>query len=258
MTREHLWPRALHRRILSVNEQNENYFWMRRTNSVIKSEPTIKDVCEVCNNVILSGLDEYICQLFDKYFHKIMERHESFDFHYDYDKLKRWLLKMCYNSSRTTSSIEKKSPDIEIYQQILPYILGKNNSIGRSSQMYLQISYPSLIPSKFIKNKPETENKDIIFYPSGNRVGFTFFKLDNVGKKLLRTVHLRSFTFYIAFFEPSKGASDIYDFSNEFTKTMPGTHLLKKSKTSIRISCNGADSWKSFYEARANEFVFDE
>jgi hypothetical protein len=91
LTREHLWPASLHRRLVEANSQSGNLFWLRRINKEIEGEPTLKDVCVACNNGVLSHLDAYICQLFDRYFARIVQRHERVQFRYDYHLLKRSL-----------------------------------------------------------------------------------------------------------------------------------------------------------------------
>jgi hypothetical protein len=57
LTREHLWPAALHRRRLEAVGDDRSLFWLRRTGTEIPSEVKIRDVCATCNNVHLSALD---------------------------------------------------------------------------------------------------------------------------------------------------------------------------------------------------------
>src|SRR5215204_5899869 len=98
LTREHLWPTALHRRLIEASKEKQNRFWLAKIKKEIESEPTIRDVCTECNNHTLSHLDQYICRMFDQVFVRTMERNENITFEYDYHRLKRWLLKMCFNS----------------------------------------------------------------------------------------------------------------------------------------------------------------
>ena len=117
MTREHLWPAALHARLLAANSQAENAFWLRRLEKPIATEPQIRDVCARCNNGVLSQLDTYICELFDRSFVHMPARNGSVSFDYDYHRLKRWLLKMSYNSARIHSA-----PDLEALETARKYI----------------------------------------------------------------------------------------------------------------------------------------
>lgn len=126
--REHLWPAALHSRLLAANSQSQNAFWLRRLEKPIAAEPQIRDVCARCNNGVLSELDTYICKLFDCSFIHMPARDESVSFDCDYHRLKRWLLKMSYNSARIHSA-----PDLEALQQTRRYILGYGDALGRST-----------------------------------------------------------------------------------------------------------------------------
>jgi hypothetical protein len=41
-----------------------------------------------------------------------------------------------------------------------------------------------------------------VWEPKNNRVGLVVFNAEGVGRKVLRAVHLRSFSFFLAFFDP--------------------------------------------------------
>src|SRR6266516_2180549 len=118
LTNEHLWPVSLHRRMEQVRNSEGNNLYHSRLEKDIPSEPQIKDVCASCNNGVLSDLDNYMCQLFDKYFYHILHRAEKVLFEYDYDRLSCWLLKICYNSARMHNS------DVLALKPLMPYVLG--------------------------------------------------------------------------------------------------------------------------------------
>ena len=73
-----------------------------KAGKTFRGDITIKDVCQYCNNGPLSKLDDYICQLYDKYFVHVPKPRTSIQFRYDFSLLMRWLLKISYNASRTT------------------------------------------------------------------------------------------------------------------------------------------------------------
>lgn len=135
ITREHLWPAGLHERLRTANGDSESSFWLRRTDSEFAGGPTLKDVCQTCNNGVLSILDSYICELFDRYFATILERGQKVRFEYDHHRLKRWLLKMCFNSARIHHSNDEFA-----YLPLLPYIRGEDDALGRSVQLYVQLT----------------------------------------------------------------------------------------------------------------------
>jgi hypothetical protein len=128
LTREHLWPAALHQRLANAREDKSSVFWLAKINKVIPNEPTVRDVCANCNNGILSALDGYICELFDRSFVTILKRYERLEFEYDYHRLKRCLLKICYNSARIH---------------------------GRSVQLFCQLAYPAEVPDEFLEPMDE-------------------------------------------------------------------------------------------------------
>ncbi len=83
-TREHLFPAALHQRMLALGSSEASRFWLRKIDQEIKSEPVIKDVCVGCNNGPLSLLDAYAVHMFDQHCAKILQKSETVTFDYDY------------------------------------------------------------------------------------------------------------------------------------------------------------------------------
>lgn len=249
LTREHLWPASLHRRLLNANNQAENLFWLARLNKEIPSEPQIRDVCAKCNNVVLSELDQYICDLFDSTLARTLEKDEQITFEHDYHLLKRWLLKLCFNSARIHNS-----PDRSALELMLPYILGHNISLGRSVQLFVQLTYPEAIPEQDINDNAPAE-RPLMFKPLMNRVGHMHFRVPGVGEKLLRAIHLRSYTFFLAFYKPDEARSVLDDFTYHFC-TYAKTTLLRPSCRRVELQCNGMGAWESFKGSRDNKFVF--
>jgi hypothetical protein len=107
----------------------------------------------------LSQLDAYICELFDRYFIYIYQRHATVRFEYDYHRLKRWLLKMSFNSARVHGSM-----DLFVYADLLRYIRGESLSAGRSVQLYVQLSCPGEIPREHLRD-PELIGAPIVWEP---------------------------------------------------------------------------------------------
>lgn len=249
MTREHVWPASLHRRLLEANEQEGNLFWLARLKKVIESEPKIRDVCASCNNGVLSDLDAYICSLFDAHFVNIPARHEMVRFTFDYHLLKRWLLKLCYNSARIHTSL-----DLFAFETLLPYINGVDEKLSHSVQLFLQLDYPGEVLEKSLAPSA-TQGARSFFRPLSNRVGHMFFRAQGVGQKLLRAVHLRAFTFYLAFFNPSESCAVIDHFSNCFTHSLSGVALLAPSVGCVELECNGMDAWSAYEGSRDVQFI---
>lgn len=215
----------------------------------MSGEPTLRDVCQACNNGVLSQLDAYICELFDRYFIQIHQRGDAVRFEYDYHRLKRWLVKMSFNAARVHASM-----DIFVYPNLLPYIHGQSLSAGRSVQLYAQLSYPGAIPPENLR-QPELAGAPLVWEPQDNRVGLLAFSAQGVGRKVLRAVHLRSYSFFLAFFDPQEKRSTLSDFSKTFLERMSATVLLSASRNYFDLVCDGMDAWQSFYGSRENSFI---
>jgi hypothetical protein len=249
LTREHLWPASLHRRLMTLAEQKQNAFWLARLQKEIVGEPTIRDVCAICNNGVLSELDGYICALFDSVLYRVPAFDEVVSFEFDYHLLKRWLLKMSYNSARIHDSA-----DMFALEAMLPYMLGQDDRLGKYTQLYLQMSYPEEVPEE-----ERTEGwSDALYEPTHHRCGHILFRVPGVGQKMLRAVHLRAFGFYLAFFQPGEKSSVITHFDQVFTETMQGTVRLSPGPRRIEVRCNGIGAWKSVRDSRAVHFIFED
>jgi hypothetical protein len=248
LTREHLWPACLHNRLLEANKLEDNCFWLRKIHAEIQGEPTIKDVCQSCNNGPLSQLDSYVCTLFDIYFQRILNRHELVWFEYDYHLLKRWLLKLSFNSARMHNSL-----DVFAYGPLLDYINGGSTSKSAWVEAFLQLSYPGVIPAERLAD-PELHDAPPFWRPEDNRLGFMHFAVPGVGRKVLRVIHLRSYTFYLAFFEPGSARATVREFARVFQANMPEAVLLAPSRQGVEVKCNRLDAWASYDGARENSF----
>jgi hypothetical protein len=97
-TKEHIWPKSLLKKYESLKAFNP------RRNVFHGGELVVKDVCATCNNDMLSPLDTYLSDLFDRAFASIIAPGESATLQYNYELLLRSLLKVSYNSSRATVS----------------------------------------------------------------------------------------------------------------------------------------------------------
>ncbi|ROZ72087.1 hypothetical protein [Ramlibacter sp. WS9] len=78
--------------------------YSKRESKFYKGDPTIKDVCAHCNNVLLSKLDSYLASLYDAHFHQILLPGEQASISYDHELLLRALLKVSFNSARADAS----------------------------------------------------------------------------------------------------------------------------------------------------------
>jgi hypothetical protein len=70
----------------------------------LKGDLIVKDVCGKCNSGVLSDLDAYGKELYERYFATPVYEGEIVTFDYDGDRLLRWLLKLSYNSARAQNA----------------------------------------------------------------------------------------------------------------------------------------------------------
>ena len=188
LTREHVWPEGILKRLPTYRER-----FFEKADKVIDSDHVIKDVCVKCNNGVLSELDGYGCMLFDSYFHEVADPGAEIQFRYDYDNLLRWLLKIAYNTARSSAN-----PNTLLLQPIAPYIIGQS---ARPSgiELYLDIVTHSIIPTiSGVKKFPAT--------------AFRSARIDGVpslpGWCVVRLVAINSFYFYMLLFKGDNYESD--------------------------------------------------
>ncbi|RUW45127.1 hypothetical protein EOA32_34940 [Mesorhizobium sp. M1A.F.Ca.ET.072.01.1.1] len=219
-------------------------FWLRRIEKAVVDDPTIKDVCRVCDNGFMSDLDSYICQLFDGQFSIIRQRYEQVRFTYDFHMLKRWMLKMAYNSARIHNA-----RDTFALKAVLPYIRGEDNQLGRSVRMFLQLAHPAPIPPN---ERAALGGDEVpqIWEPRLNRAGLAIVNIPHLGSKIIRMVSLQSYGFFLAFADPAGGASAGNQFADAFLKRWPNAAEIKASENHVNVICDGSDSWESIKDAR--------
>lgn len=113
LTSEHVWPRGILRRTeLSVR-------YTMKAGKTFSGDMTIKDVCRECNNGPLSKLDDYFCQLYDRYFSTTPNPVSPIKFRYDFSLLMKFLLKISYNASRTTGN------DADLLSRYAPMLISE-------------------------------------------------------------------------------------------------------------------------------------
>jgi hypothetical protein len=249
-TKEHLWPASLHSRLILANQQAQSSFWLKRLKRELPSEPQIRDVCAECNNTKLSILDSYICDLFDRFFVTILERYQQVEFDYDYHLLKRWLLKVSYNSARIHQSF-----DLDAIAALLPYILEGDYRAGRNTDLFIQLNFPESVDPREI-DPDSTDTDPIHVPPDSHRIGHVLVRAHG-RKKILRAVHLRSYSFFVAFWLPAGSRSEREEFKADLPRILPGSLLLSPTRSAATAVCNGVGAWVSIRDSRTTDFVFD-
>jgi len=114
LTREHIWPDWL------LQRTDYHVAYLARAGKRVSRHMTVRDVCGRCNNGPLSALDDHMRALYDTYVAHWVEEGQAVDFRYDHGLLLRWLLKVSYNSARTTG---RHAATLKSYADVLisPY-----------------------------------------------------------------------------------------------------------------------------------------
>lgn len=95
------------------------------------------------------------------------------------------------------------------------------------------------------------EGEPTRWLPSDHRVGHLHFST-GPDRKQLRAVHLRSYSFLIAFSDPGGGRTSAIDFDRAFLATAPGVKPLPASRSVADLVCDGIDAWSSWESSRAS------
>src|SRR6266702_179908 len=117
LTREHIIPAF----ICNFQKQLEGSVigWNEVAQCMVGGEGKIKDVCEDCNNRVLSELDSYGKRLLtDSGLFVQNYTKQELTLQYDYSLLLRWLLKISFNSSRTDGVHS------HLFERFIPFIRG--------------------------------------------------------------------------------------------------------------------------------------
>lgn len=243
-TREHIWPQSLQRHVQDLAEGDgpPDYWVLRLREQEKLNDPVLKDVCASCNNGQLSVLDTYAAGLFKDQLSRRYERNDEFDFEFDYHLLKRWLLKVSFNSARINKSV-----DLPAFEELLPYITGKDDGAGRSVPLYVRIVYPGKTTLQLKERYPDLPDT---YYPIASRTGHALIVGTGGAQEMLRAVHIFAFTFMIGFYDKSVGAAFRDKFNNKVISHFENLTLLRPSRQIVKLKCNGGDALQELMASR--------
>jgi 5-methylcytosine-specific restriction endonuclease McrA len=262
LTREHVFPASLDREFRKDAEKPmASPYWLDRLDEkMVGGQPTVKDVCEICNNVVLSALDSYGVELYRKFFSRIADKGDKVHFQYDYDRLLRWLLKLNYNSARAN-----KAADLESLQKLRLYILDRKPRPKRIA-LYLTLLHRHEIPEdvklKAVKHGiPISETND----PDMLRIGHFAITSPEWNPLLSRTAIFQSYFFSFILIGDKEPAQELERLKKTLSQKWPGAVLLQssQSRVSVQASMPANDSFKTHiwknqsYYQRKFPAVFD-
>lgn len=168
---------------------------------------TSHDVCDVCNNGILSTLDNYFLEFYSKNIPTIqIVKDSSIKIEYDFDKLSKWLLKTLYNSERkhTYGNIPKK---LHRFKQ---YILGADKRT-KLFKIYLELilDVPPLQIEKFVDEETRSQLPNKLSFL---RIGTAVLsdQLRNGITEVVRYFTSSNFVFHVFVIDPGKHREKIF------------------------------------------------
>lgn len=182
LTHEHIWPNGI------IDRTKFKTSFTPR-GKVISGAVTIADVCMNCNNGPLSVLDEYICTIYDHYFHQLHDRDAKVEFHYDWCLLGNWFLKASYNAARAAGN----KRDTQILSRFTDFILG-NDPRQPDLAIWVDLTEPSYLAIQsqsgiFVAQK---------MMPLMTRLAKIAIPDTDIQHYTLRMVAINSFYFYLA------------------------------------------------------------
>lgn len=220
LTKEHVWPKGLIKRF-----DPEALTYSKNTNRFFKSDLVVKDVCVECNNVKLSSLDSYLCEIFDSTFHEFVAPGCPARINYNYDLLLRGLLKISFNSARTQADNLEK---IKAHDRFSGYILD-----GGYRPSYVQLRLLIVTSAKQLQfGKGYIGN----FEPDLLRCVDINYDGPLSARFFVRSVVIRSYWFYIIISKRKESKAKWEQFNRAFAgwKIQPGK-LLQPGIHSLNI-----------------------
>jgi hypothetical protein len=181
LTKDHVWPECF------LDKIGRGAHFSHQTGRAHGGDYVVADVCDKCNNAVLSELDAYFCRLYDDFLAEARDYDSVVSFHYDYHLLTRSLLKIAYNSARGAGS------DDSYLRQIRSYIL-RGAPVPTQLAVFAELVSPTLVAdSTFPSGKR-------LVLPSGfYRSAITQLLTPHGSLVRTRIVAVNSFYFHLVF-----------------------------------------------------------
>jgi hypothetical protein len=241
-TREHVIPSSL---LEMYPEQDVTYNTTTEKTLIYKDNKghTIKDVCESCNNNLLGPLDSYGKSFINSYFSsKYVGEDPTITVPYDYHMLQRWLLKIAYNTARSSGI------NSDWFHDELGYILHNNQEQLPPVSIFggLHVDMTAFGEDKALLLNPISSYKPLYIYHSPrilqNGVAFLMKRkipIDKDVMKIRRSEHVFTISFGSAMFllflwEKTIFSSAVDKFNTFFEAEFPYT-LFRPDQTVITL-----------------------
>ena len=228
LTKDHVWPECF----LERTGRRAAHF-SHQSGRVHGADYVVQDVCETCNNVSLSPLDDYFCRLYDEYFAHAHGFGAVVTFCFDYHFLVRSLLKIAYNSARSAGSDDSYLRELRSY-------IRDGSSVPRQLAVFAELVSPTLVketgaPGGMRAQLPENFYRSAItqlFTPNGSRV-------------CTRIVAVGSYYFHLAFPAAPMADSAFDEAANELGTHIDGVVQVTSTMNEITLHSSSQDAISS-------------
>jgi hypothetical protein len=227
LTKEHVWPSGF---IDRVGRNSAHY--SPKSDKVHGGDYIVRDVCQECNNVHLSPLDDYFCDLYDEILSTPLGANSSVTLNFDFDMLCRAMLKIAFNTARSAGS------EIEPFLRLREYML-HGGTCPEGVALIAELVSPSYIEDN---SGPAPTIKEVL--PTMYRSALAGLMTPNGKAVLARIVAVNSFFFHLLLSRSSFEYDSFELAKAEFLSKVEGTVCLNNSK-SVNLQSSPQDSLRS-------------
>jgi len=227
LTREHVLPQFIEdREVERGRGKSITNIKAGGREKAVQTEVTIADVCGICNNGVLSRLDNYAARLYDQFFATYPLPGKAIRFNFDFDVLLCWLLKLAYNTGRS----QGWSPGLlRSLRDAVPYIKGQT---GRppSIKLFLQLIVAARVSSGETRRAEQQPGEQMAEIPPDFRRIMVFTIRGVIGYRIA----MNGYYFYLLFRNPDGTAAEHRKLERHFYGEVKGAkHLDPNTATTI-------------------------
>jgi hypothetical protein len=211
----------------------------------LKGDLIVRDVCGRCNNGVLSSLDGYGKELYEKHFAAPAYAGETVSFDYDGDRLIRWLLKLSYNSARAQNA------DVRVLHEYRKVMLGEAPLPDRIRCWLHLVSATCFDASaKLVRparrdEEGQSETREPLWFRIGQFRLIDFPALSLVQRAVV--INSFSFTLLVARADAAWPCQEFDQWVKEFTSGFPAARPIQPGVGSLALKAEGDHAAASLY-----------
>jgi len=216
----------------------------------VKGDLIVRDVCGRCNSGVLSELDGYGKELYERYFAAPVYAGETVTVEFDGDRLLRWLLKLSYNSARAQNA------DVRVLREYSKVVLGES-PLPHRVRCWLDLVTPTYFDPMESVARParrfeqaSANVKEPLWFRIGQFRLTAFPALLLVQRAVL--VNSFSFTILIARVEAEWPCPEFERWTEVFTATYPAARSITPGGGSVTVATGANHVALSMYPAMAH------